>query len=177
METYTTDWMTMHTPAWTCWLAGLAGQPGVVGLEIGVFEGRATVWFLRNILTHPASMLICVDDAPRDRFAENTRPYREKIRLLLGKSQEILRDRKFPSNGLDFVYIDGSHRAPDVLEDAVLTFRLVKPGGVVIFDDYLWRPDLGPLETPRLAIDAFLDVFRGQYRVLGSGYQVAIQKT
>ena len=176
METFTTDWMSMHTPAWTP--AGRSCRPAR-GRRAGdrVFEGRATLWFLQNILTHPASTLICVDDGPRDRFAENTKPYRDRIRLHVGQSQEILRDRTFSSSRLDFVYIDGSHRASDVLEDAVLTFRLVKPGGVIIFDDYLWRPDLGPLETPRIAIDAFLNVFRGQYRVLGTGYQVAIQKT
>jgi len=36
----------------------------------------------------------------------------------------------------DIVYIDGSHVANDVLQDAVLVWQLVKVGGFMIFDDY-----------------------------------------
>ena len=176
MELYTADWVTAHTPAWSRWLARFAHQPGIVALEVGVFEGRSVVWFLRNILTHPASRIICVDDDPSEHFAQNTQPFKEKVDLRVGKSQVVLRDSAFPVGSIDFAYIDGSHAAPDVLEDAVLIFGLVKQGGVVIFDDYLWRPEADPLETPRIAIDAFLRVFRRQCRLLGAGYQVAIEK-
>jgi hypothetical protein len=34
---------------------------------------------------------------------------------------------------------DGSHRARDVLEDAVLSWPLLKVGGIMLFDDYLWQ--------------------------------------
>ena len=39
-------------------------------------------------------------------------------------------------NNFDLIYIDASHYAPDVLSDAVLAFKLLKPGGILIFDDY-----------------------------------------
>ena len=35
----------------------------------------------------------------------------------------------------DFIYVDASHRAPDVLLDAVLAFQLLRIGGLIIFDD------------------------------------------
>ncbi|GAB1658086.1 hypothetical protein Mh1955_12220 [Mannheimia haemolytica] len=44
-------------------------------------------------------------------------------------------------NYFDYIYIDGSHEAPDVLFDALLAHRLVRKGGVISFDDYLWSPD------------------------------------
>ena len=38
----------------------------------------------------------------------------------------------------DFIYVDGSHEAPDVLFDAILAHKLVKNNGIIAFDDYLW---------------------------------------
>jgi predicted O-methyltransferase YrrM len=36
----------------------------------------------------------------------------------------------------DFIYIDGSHAACDVMSDAVLAWKLLKENGIMIFDDY-----------------------------------------
>ncbi len=38
----------------------------------------------------------------------------------------------------DVVYVDASHMAGDVLSDAVLAWKLLAPGGIMIFDDYAW---------------------------------------
>ena len=46
--------------------------------------------------------------------------------------------RRLPLESFDIIYIDGSHAVNDVLEDAVLSFRLLKPEGILIFDDYRW---------------------------------------
>ena len=37
--------------------------------------------------------------------------------------------------------MDGSHHARDVLQDAVLAWGLLRPGGYMIFDDYEWVSD------------------------------------
>lgn len=61
----------------------------------------------------------------------------------------------------DFIYIDGSHETQDVLSDAVLAFKLLKPLGVMAFDDYLWfekSTDGGIRNSPKLAIDAFINI-------------------
>jgi predicted O-methyltransferase YrrM len=53
----------------------------------------------------------------------------------------------------DFIYVDGSHQAPDVLCDALLSFRLLKNNGVIAFDDYLWQEQLpygtDPIRCPK----------------------------
>ena len=63
---------------------------------------------------------------------------------------------------------DGSHEAPDVLCDAVLAFRLLKNGGLLGFDDYLFMqgaiPERQLLECPKPAIDAFVNLY---FRKLG----------
>ena len=70
----------------------------------------------------------------------------------------------------DLIYIDGSHTAADVLIDAVLAFQLLRVGGVMIFDDYLWSMEpalsVDPLNMPKPAIDAFAAIFLRKTRVL-----------
>lgn len=82
----------------------------------------------------------------------------------------------------DFIYVDGSHAAPDVLTDAVLSFKLLKKGGVICFDDYYWsEPDLrekDPIRCPKISIDAFTNIFCRQIKVIiGGGTQVFCRKT
>ncbi len=38
----------------------------------------------------------------------------------------------------DFIYIDASHEPEDVLDDAIGSFKKLKPNGIIIFDDYGW---------------------------------------
>jgi predicted O-methyltransferase YrrM len=173
------------------YLERFKGKPDLLFLELGPFEGRATVWMLENILTAPSSKIVCVDtfegsDEHKamgvdtnnlfNNFKENTKQYQDKIILTQGRSQEVIRKEFYRPDLFDFIYIDASHRAPDVLEDAVLSFRLLKKGGVMIFDDYEWKYNNDPIESPRLAIDAFLSIFAKEYKLLLKGYQVAIQK-
>ena len=70
----------------------------------------------------------------------------------------------------DFIYIDGSHQAPDVLFDALLGFELLRVGGIMVFDDYLWQEPLeggtDPIPCPKIFIDAFTNVYCKKVRVL-----------
>jgi predicted O-methyltransferase YrrM len=78
----------------------------------------------------------------------------------------------------DFIYIDGSHKAADVLEDAVLSFRLLKVGGLLIFDDYAWNGG-GPTEfdNPRRGIDAFYHAYGNQLKQAHVSYQAIFERT
>lgn len=82
----------------------------------------------------------------------------------------------------DFISIDASHQAPDVLGDAVLAFQLLKQGGVMAFDDYIWSPmrpgTENPLLLPKIAIDAFTTIYSQKLRILPNLplYQLYIQK-
>ncbi|MCZ6464828.1 MAG: class I SAM-dependent methyltransferase [Proteobacteria bacterium] len=51
----------------------------------------------------------------------------------------------------DFIYIDGCHEAACVLLDAVLSWDLLKVGGTMIFDDYVWSMVANPGEKPSSA--------------------------
>lgn len=187
---FTQDWFSQDIPNIKKVLARFKAKP-VQMIEIGSFEGRSTVWFIDNILTHKDAKITCIDffmgspehqmtgvntDNIEKTFELNILKSSEprKVKKVKGISQEIL--RQLPLHSYDIIYIDGSHKASDVLEDAVLSFRLLKKNGVMMFDDYIWPINLPEIEKPKLGIDAFLQTFEGQYELLHKEGQVFLRK-
>jgi predicted O-methyltransferase YrrM len=78
----------------------------------------------------------------------------------------------------DFIYIDGDHSAAAVVGDAIGAYRLLKTGGLLAFDDYLWRPSNGGGEAlaPAVAIDTFLGGYGHSIQVIEKGLQVWVRK-
>jgi hypothetical protein len=109
-------------------------------------------------------------------FVENTHEYGKKVRPFWAPSWKALRDFSLVRCDYDFIYIDGSHIACDVLEDAVLSFRLLKPDGIMVFDDYSWEFFDNPLRHPKIAIDAFLEIYANQIEVISVDRQAIIRK-
>lgn len=185
------DWFSHNIVRWERYLSHLAGRNNVLALEIGCFEGRATTWLLENILTHRTSRITVIDtfeggmenidhkdkiDNLRNRFESNISSWKNKVKILVGYSYEKLRAIKVKPI-YDFIYIDGSHVAKDVLEDAVLSWRLLKVGGILTFDDYRdWNFYNDPLLCPKMGIKAFLSIYENQYEIVDEDYQIAIRK-
>jgi predicted O-methyltransferase YrrM len=192
-ERYTYNWFTHNAQDWPNFLAAMAGQPGLHFLEIGSFEGRSACWLLQNILTHESSRLTCIDlfldamggeDESMPRVANPNAAFDQNIAAtgaahrvtkLRGASEDLL--RPLPRSNYDFIYIDGSHHAPYVLSDAVLSWYVLKVGGLLCFDDYEWAPEFPPLERPQAGIDAFMSLYAGLFEVVSKGYQVTLRKT
>jgi predicted O-methyltransferase YrrM len=172
---FTADWFCGNEKHFTKYLAHLEETPCRI-LEIGCYEGRATVWLLENIATHPHATIKCIDIAEHESFRRNILAARspEKIRLEIGRSRNLL--RSCPANAFDFVYVDGHHGTVNVLEDAVLSFLLLKRNGIMAFDDFKWKDRASPDGTPKLAINAFLRIYRRKITVLMKDYQVWLRK-
>lgn len=164
-------------PRFRTHLQPLAGTPCTL-LEIGCHEGRATCWLLQNIATHRNASVTCIDTVLQPSFEANVRAASgaDKVRFVQAMSRRALRDLDF--NSFDFVYVDGNLTTVEVLEDAVLSFRLIKVGGILAFDDYKWDDSrLRHEGLPRSAIDAFLKVYANKISILSKGFQVWVRKT
>jgi len=61
-----------------------------------------------------------------------------------------------------------------VIHDALQAFKVVRSGGVVVFDDYGWGTE--GQSRPKEAIDYFLRCFGPKTEVLVMNYIVAIKK-
>jgi predicted O-methyltransferase YrrM len=176
-------------------------------LEIGSYEGAATCYLINTLGVQREIEIHCIDtwaggiehqeggtaeanmSDVESRFLLNTsiaiENSKNAINLTVHKglsdyelSKLYLTGKK---NYFDLIYIDGSHQAPDVLMDAVLALKLLKIGGVLIFDDYLWDEGLpggvDPIRCPKIAIDAFTNIFCRKIQVLGAPlYQLYVKK-
>lgn len=182
---FTTDWFSMRTPAWNWAFRNHLTQvkaPRV--LEIGSWEGLSANFILRAL---PDAHLTCVDTWEgsdehsghrlRDveaRFDHNVKEFGSRVTKWKGSSQEFLR-----GNGeavFDLIYVDGSHHFADVLVDSFLSHEVLRVGGIIIFDDYLWDEYENPRDNARLAINAFISFHRRRYKVLEAGYQLILKK-
>jgi predicted O-methyltransferase YrrM len=189
MKNFTVDWFTGNIPKFNYVLSHLKDASNVHALEIGSFEGRSSCWFLDNIFYGKDSTLTCIDtwegsmeNSEEQKsnlweiFSSNINQYApDRVVVKRGFSRERLRDPDLKK--YDFIYIDGSHTTRDVLGDAVLCFDLLKVGGIMTFDDYLWNlyPE-NPLYNPRTGIDAFLICYQDRYILLERDKQVTIKK-
>jgi predicted O-methyltransferase YrrM len=174
---FTCDWVTCRCGEWRKHLAHLVGKEAH-GLEIGSHEGRSAIWFCQNILTHSDSRLTCMDPwkmAPFTTFLGNVREARinKKLRIYSKPSQSL----DFGHGKFDFIYVDGEHSAYAVLSDMVKGWEALKPGGVMIIDDYLWPPvkdSALPLVRP---VDTFCAAVVPRLgNLLHKGYQVILRK-
>lgn len=174
---FTEDWFSGKAEVWLRILDRYRGRPHVKYLELGVFEGRSLLWMLKEILTHPSSRAYALDIFYPDYFKTFLSNlilsgYMKKVVLLQGTTQNKLKE--LPHDFFDIIYIDASHAADDVLSDAVLSWRLLKRGGIMIFDDYkLGTKDLHyhgsvmPSELrPKEAVDAFISAYRRRLDII-----------
>ena len=169
------DWFTHNIIVWQQQLQSLADN-SVKVLEIGSFEGMATCWLLDYVLTHPEAQITCIDIYFQNNFESNIAQTQDKHKVtkLCGNSHQIL--PTLPPNTYDLLYIDGSHLADDVKQDAILSWDLLKVGGIVIFDDYLLDTPELPEQNPKIGIDAFLATISNCYEILHQAYQLIIKK-
>lgn len=167
------DWFSTNIPNLTKLFGGYRGEKGPNILEIGAFEGRSTVWFIDNI---PGSFVTTIDtwEGGKDHdpnnpeinwktvFSNFNHNVREKnVAAIQSTSFDALTAMiKEDYDKFDFVYIDGSHTAADVNLDLILSFKLLKVGGLIYCDDYLWGFNEFPIyDCPKLGIDSFVNVY------------------
>jgi len=185
---FTQDWFSHNIPSLQAYLKDVEVNSI---LEIGCFEGRSSCWFLQNVLADDG-VLVSVDtfagsmehdgmdfSEVRNRWSNNTDKAKKPsqiVNLWDDPSLLAMSDLLFTKNEFDLIYIDGSHEAADVMTDACMGYHLLKVGGSMIFDDYLWNMNWAYYQRPKPAIDAFVELFYGRVAVTSCGYQLIVKR-
>jgi len=189
-------------------------------LEIGSYEGRASIWLAENILQDGCNYHI-IDtfggtlkesgmEATKNKLETNSNFIEENLRhnisffpninwnITKGYSQTILPELVNNNSEpvFDLVYVDGSHQADDTFVDGYYVNKLLRPGGLIIFDDYNWIDSTPEKQLfkrklvrqvmnvpniindqPEIGIDTFFDIYKDLYKVIHASHQVfAIKK-
>jgi SAM-dependent methyltransferase len=198
---YTVEWFESIRPVWDKLLPQLDAR---LVLEVGSYEG-ASACYLIEVLGGKAPLeMHCIDHwnggmehrtgaidmtKVEQRFHRNTAIavrnslFPVDLHIHKGSSESCLGAllSRQPRPQFDFIYVDGSHQAADVLLDATMAFRLLRPGGIMVLDDYLWHETLSgnrdPLAVPKMAIDAFINCHFNRLRIISAPlYQIFLQK-
>ena len=200
---FTTDWFSSNINQWNQYKQFFSGKENMHCLEIGSWEGRSTIYTVENFCNGNGSYVDAIDawdgadfylgkrfandfESVYERFIHNVKQYVDdgKVHIYRSLSADAL--MKFVQevkagarDKYDVIYIDGSHMGKDVLMDALLSWEILKKDGVMLFDDYAWdlyldNPDV---MRPKAAIDSFLKIYGGMYKILHKDYQMHIMKT
>jgi len=117
-------------------IAAMADARSVV--EIGTGAGVGSMWLLRGM--RPDGVLTTIDVEPehhraaRETFSE-AGIAGNRVRLISGRALEVL--PRLTDSAYDLVFCDGDKTEyAGYLEQAL---RLLRPGGVVVFDNALWH--------------------------------------
>lgn len=149
-------------------------------IEIGCYEGRTSFWISDNMHELNLDLEIFMidphtgsDDIPmtlegiRKNFENNInhariRNPKHKFHHIDKGSTEGLLDLIAKDEKVEFIYIDGDHKACQVLTDLVLSWKLLKDGGVILCDDvngWKFKDKNGVAAaqmSPKMAVDAFI---------------------
>jgi predicted O-methyltransferase YrrM len=184
---FSTDWFDKNIDAWLNILQSYKAAGRFDVLEIGAWEGRATLFLLSTFPHCHVTSLDTWEGADEHASLEQTKSIEQKFDANL--KDYVARLRKVKNNSLlglpqlvnekksyDVIYVDGSHYSDDVLHDAINAWKLVKTGGVIIFDDFMWNHYVKKHKNPLNALCLFLRLVPGEYRIVHQGYQLAIQR-
>jgi predicted O-methyltransferase YrrM len=190
---FSCDWTSQHVPTWNKVLGPWRSRRTHI-LEIGCWEGRSTLYFLKYLRR---SSITCIDTFRGNlsllplpehrewalqlpyvegRFDRNVVEFGSRVEKIKDHSLSAL-DRLITEKRIyDVIYVDASHRRDDVMADSIRAWRLLRAGGILIWDDYGWRPKYPSSERPKDAIDAFLDEHSASHVLLEKGYQVIVRR-
>ena len=147
-------------------------------LELGSWEGQSAVF---AAWLFPEARITAVDwfsnEDANARFDHNTRPFEGRLEKTAGTTWDVLNRLGGEGRRFDVIYIDADHRFDTVLLDTVLSWPLLRPGGYLIWDDYLWSaPDWPANLNPKPAVDSWLASRADSVEVVFAGEQICVRK-
>ena len=161
-------------------------------LELGCYKGQTSKWFADTLLNNKNSKLFCVDTWKgsveyNEDFKANEKEFKKNIKNSKFPDKVIVHKKTSFNFFMNFfmenkkpyfnlIYIDACHDGRCVLSDAILSFKSLKLDGYIVFDDYGWKKTEHDYERPKIAVDAFLNIFRENIEVTHRGYKIVIKK-
>lgn len=166
------------------------GCPNTI-IEVGVYEGYTTFWLSDVLAKHNSNLKIYAVDphtGSNDLAHIDFEQIKERFcyNLSVNQNNNVIYVSKPSNTGLielitqnvkaQLIYIDGDHRAAEVLTDVVLAWQLLDIGGIIICDDSTtWRHRdsngvSSPHMSPRMAIESFIHCYWDKLDIVNLPY-------
>jgi predicted O-methyltransferase YrrM len=162
-------------------------------LEIGTYVGTSVINMLKYLPDSNATVIDMWKNYDENTslnqleengiekiFYENLKKsaMENRINVLKGDSNHILKDLIEKREIYDLIYVDGSHKYLDCFNDMVSSWSLLSNYGVLAVDDYLWMPENRDNEKdrPYYAVNHFVEKYKDELEILLEGYRIFIQK-
>jgi cephalosporin hydroxylase len=179
---YTGTYFSGNVPHWINLFSFFDKQPQKI-LEIGSFQGDSAAFLAENF---KKANVTCVDTWQggdehssidfkiiEKKFDEVVAKYNPRILKIKSKSIDFFLNQ---SDTYDLIYIDGSHYADDVILDLIKAWQVLESGGTMICDDYIWSHYKNIQDNPCTAINAFLELKKGNYNFIAVFRQLWLKK-
>ncbi len=194
-------WFSESISLWKAHLAPLnerlAERSLIRALALGSRNDGSLFWLADEVLQQPGDRLLCLTPQIDEAFEMNLRKsaQAEKIVVEVGNLPQQLaglteskpsESRPFESKPSDqkseqafeiIVVQSDRRRADEVKAIATQAWNLLKPGGFILFRDYLWHHPTEPAQSSKVGIDAFIAVVTNHAAVLHQSHQLMLKKT
>ena len=163
-------------------------------LEIGTFAGTSAIKLLELIQNSEITVIDLWENYKEEGGVEGTvdkmkendieqifynniekSDLKHLFTIKKGNSFHVLLDLNKNNEKFDVIYVDGSHTLLDSYTDILLSFELLKKGGVMIIDDVPFnKGDI--LNSPLEGVKYFADKHEKEIKILHIGYRLFLEK-
>jgi predicted O-methyltransferase YrrM len=164
----------------------MRNKSNLKALQIGAYTGDASEWILTNTkwelndvdtwegsqeVGHQTINFEDVEAYYDKRHGDNASLHKFKM-----SSDTFFNVFIHEPDTYDFIYIDGDHTASQTVKDGLNAFQMLKPGGIIAFDDYTWASGKGSYYDPAPGVDAFHHICKDLIELLVANSQVWFKK-
>jgi len=142
-------------------------------LEIGTYTGTSLIHLLQLLPDSSAVAIDSWDQSPeldiQESFMRNIKNYelQDRVEVFKSKSHNKLLDMIQDQDEFHLIVINTDNNTLDLFVDAVLTWKLLRPKGLMIIDDYNKSKD---------SVDQFLKQHTKQAKIVFKDYRIFLQK-
>ena len=139
-------------------------------LDAGGPKEEITKWFVKNLASNPYTKIYSIH--PRHTFKND---HIVKVSMNVEKGLIHLVNT-LEKESIDIAFLNLFHETQNATEDCIRIWKLLKPNGVLILDDLVWREIEYERYYSRTAIINFIRVYAPEMKILYTGYQIICEK-
>lgn len=174
-KTFSSDVMFKRLNRWGRLFRRFVPRDDIEVLDLGSGEGWTSLFFLNYL---PLARVVAVGTTPEhaDIFRENVQGFEDRLEILDMGGMAAVDTLLAQKRRFHVINIDASRSRDYVLALSLLAWQVLRKGGVLVWNDYVWGEGRPSEKRPHDAINWFLDMREQDVEVLDQGNQMIVRK-